>query len=233
MGRRWTREQLGRSRVLAVDDARFLVLGGGLELPRTPWHDDPTLPCHAVLLVGQANPEDLAVAIDAMPDPAVPIADFGANIGTRRDFSATVLDTSTLADALARFEPIIRRLVTLPFRADRQDRDDMLIFRLAYSRDRPIEACFDAGTPDIVDYPLIACDRPKRVELEGLAFRDLLRRRHFIRTHACSHCASNSGVSIRGLRCLWQLRSRGRGHRPPLSLWLPGARVRVSCRHTR
>jgi hypothetical protein len=178
-------------RKLPVANAKFLVLGGSLELAGIPWHDDPALPCHAVLLAGQVDPEDLVAASEVMPDPAVPVADFAANAETRHDFSAGFLDSATLADAVARFGPIIRRLAALPFRADRQDRGDILILRLAWSRDRPIEACFAPGARHLVDHPLIACATPKRAELEGLASRGLLRRRHFVRTNACSRCASN------------------------------------------
>jgi hypothetical protein len=172
-------------------DGELLALGGEINLPDLAWHDDPARPCAAVLLAGTVSAADLSAAVDVMPDPAVPIADFAGNDGTRRDFAAKVLDWPTLTMVRAQFAPILRRLAELPFRAPRQDRGDMLVLRLAYSRASAIEASFIPSLPNLIDYPLLAGPTPKRAELEQLAFRDLLRRRHFIRTHACGGCTSN------------------------------------------
>ena len=71
---------------------------------------------------------DLAVAIDAMPDPAVPVADFGG----KSDHQARLFGHG-LGRVGARHDPgsVHSRhtaAVTLPFRAARQDRGDLLIF---------------------------------------------------------------------------------------------------------
>ena len=117
-----------------------LALGGAVALPGLAWHDDPGLPCSAVLLVGPVSAGELAAAADAMPDPGAPVADFAANHGVRHDVAAPVLDAQTLAAARMRMAPIAQRLLDLPFRAAREERAEMAILRLAYSRASAIEA---------------------------------------------------------------------------------------------
>lgn len=143
-----------------------------------------------MFLMGPVNESELTAMIGTMPDPAVPIALFGNCIRTRNDFAADVLDATTLAGARSRFAPIIRRLQQLPFHAAREDRTDLLALRLAYSRDCPIEADFAPEEPTVIKYSLLFFQTAARAGLEGLANRALLRRRHFIRTHACHHCGS-------------------------------------------
>jgi hypothetical protein len=173
---------------------------GSADLPGLRWHDDPTLPCIAVLLVGEVSAAELVAAIDVMPDPAMPIADFAENHTTRHDFAARALDAPALAAALAQFTPIARRLAELPFRASRQDRGDLLILRLAWSRASPIEACFNPASPNVVDYPLMMSPTPNRVALERLACSALLKRRHFIRTHNCDRCESHRLLAFEACR---------------------------------
>ena len=96
--------------------------------------------------------------------------------------------------------PIIRRLAELPFRAARQDRGDLLILRLAWSRANPIEACFTPASPNVIDYPLITSPTPKRVALERLACSALLKRRHFMRTHTCDRCESHRLLAFEACR---------------------------------
>ena len=184
----------------SVRNGNILLLGGSVDLPGLRWHDDPALPCIAVLLVGEVSAADLAAAIDVMPDPAVPIADFAQNHTTRHDFAAIALDAPALAAALAHFTPIVRCLAELPFRAARQDRSDLLILRMAWSRASPIEACFSPASTQVVDYPLITSHRPKRVVLERLACSALLQRRHFMRTHPCDRCASHRLLAFEACR---------------------------------
>jgi hypothetical protein len=169
----------------------MLVLGGRVTLPRLVCHDDPTRCCAAVLLVGAVNAAELAAAIEVMPDPAMPIADFAGNHAIRSDFVADTFDEGTLAAAQASFASIDKLLREIPFQATREERNEMLTLRLAYSRARPIEARFDPNSPNLIHYPLLSCGGPKRAELEGLSFLNVLRRRHFMRTHTCERCASN------------------------------------------
>jgi Thaumarchaeal output domain 1 len=170
---------------------KVLVLGGSISMPRLAWHDDPTLPCSAVLLAGTIGTAEFAAAIQVMPDPAAPVADFANNSGIRSDFGADVLNNHSLAAARLRFTPILERLREIPFRAAREDRSEMLTLRLAYSRAVPIEARFAPDSSTVIQYPLLGPAAPKRAELEGLAFLDLLRRRHFMRVHVCDRCASH------------------------------------------
>jgi hypothetical protein len=130
------------------------------------------------------------MALERVPDPALPIADFGNNRGLRRDFVAERLDASTLADAKRQFAPIERRLAELPFQASQAERSELTILRLAFSRDVPIEARFTSESKTIVEYPLIGATSGIRRQLELLAHLDLLRRRHFTRTHQCGRCDS-------------------------------------------
>jgi ribosomal protein S27E len=167
-----------------------LVLGGRADLPGLNVHSDPALPCAAIFLMGPIDPSEFAAMARSMPDPAVPVAHFGDCGPMRSDFAADLLDHRTLAEARLRFAPIIRRLKAMPFQAAREDRSGLLILRLAYSRNCPIEANFAPGERTIIQYPLLSSQASARSELEGLAYQGLLRRRHFIRTHSCDHCGS-------------------------------------------
>jgi hypothetical protein len=174
-----------------IEAGKVLVLGGSIDMPRLAWHDDPALPCSTVLLAGTVSAAEFAAAIALMPDPAVPIADFANNSGVRSDFRADVLNHESLAAARLRFAPILERLCDIPFSTTREDRSEMLTLRLAYSRAVPVEACFAPDSSTVIQYPLLGPAAPKRAELEGLSFLDLLRRRHFMRVHACDRCASH------------------------------------------
>ena len=74
-------------------------------MPGLRWHDDPALPCIAVLLVGEVSAAELAAATEVMPDPAMPIADFAENHTTTARLRGTALDAPALAAALAQFTP--------------------------------------------------------------------------------------------------------------------------------
>ena len=174
-----------------VGPSSVLVLGGPADLSEVACHADPTLPCAGIFLFGEVSAEELRAACDALPDPAVPIADFGHNHGVRHDFEAEVPDKATIEAARRHFAPIMHRLQEIPFRALREERAELLILRLAYSRNCSIAGCFASSLPTVVQYRLLGSDTPKRAELERLAFLDLLRRRHFIRTHACNRCGSH------------------------------------------
>lgn len=172
------------------DHNAVLLLGGHADLPGLIVHRDPALPCAAIFLMGPVNPSEFAAMALSMPDPAVPVAKFGDCGPVRSDFAADQLDQRTLAEARLRFAPIIRRLREIPFRAAREDRSGLLILRLAYSRNCPIEADFAPGERTVIQYPLLPSQASARGELEGLAYLGLLRRRHFIRTHSCDRCGS-------------------------------------------
>jgi GGDEF domain-containing protein len=173
------------------DERPFLVLGGkpprGLQANLKGKIGDP---CAAIILVGTVQPAVLAEALDAALDPAVPIADFSASSGARHDFTAKVLDDEAIADMRWTFTPIWQRLADMPFRASAEDRADLTVLRLAYSRETSIEANFAINSQALVHYPLLDPAPSTRQRLELLADLDLLRRRHFTRTHNCGKCAS-------------------------------------------
>ncbi len=167
-----------------------LVVGGRADLPGLIVGYDPAQPCVAVFLVGPVDEAEFAAVIRTMPDPAVPIAHFGNCGPVRSDFVADSLDATALAEVRLRFAPITRRLRELPFQTAREDRTGLLILRLAYSRNCPIEAGFAPGERTVIKYSLLHTQVSARAELEGLAYLGLLRRRHFIRTHSCHQCGS-------------------------------------------
>ncbi len=171
----------------ARDGEGFLFIGGdsaGDAVKRTAW------PAKAIVLARRVEPAELAVVLAEVPDPAVPIADFGNNRGLRRDFIGDRLDASALVEAKRQFAPIERRLAELPFQASQAERTELTILRLAFSRDAPIEARLTSDSKTIVEYPLIGTASGTRRQLELLAHLDLLRRRHFTRTHQCGRCGS-------------------------------------------
>jgi ribosomal protein S27E len=172
---------------------RSLVLAFGgrpADLPGVRFHTDPLLPSVAIVLVGPVDAAEVGAVLDELADPAIPVADFAANRGARRDFVGDALDAGSFAAACTRFAPIWRRLAELPFRARREQRAELTVLRLAYSRAAPIEASFAPDTAAAIDYPLLGRSAATQQRLERLASLDLLRRRHFIRTNACGRCGS-------------------------------------------
>jgi len=169
----------------------FLVLGGTLPaLAGISCRTTPGAPCAGILMLGPVTPERLAEALIEVPDPAVPIADFAGNQGLRCDFASERLDPAAIAAFRDLSTPIWRRLADLPFRAAHEDRAELTLLRIAYSRDAAIEASFAPDSNLLVDYRLLGRISVARQRLEALADLDLLRRHFFTRTHACGRCAS-------------------------------------------
>ena len=200
----------------------FLVLSG--RAPRIPganFSGEVGKPCAAIILMGDTTAAEALSALEAAPDPAVPIADFAGLADIRHDFAAKTLDAEAIADFRWTFTPIWERLAALPFRGSAEDRDELTVLRLAYARDKPIKARFAINSPLLVQYPLLGPAPSTRQRLEALADLDLLRRRHFARTHACSKCGSarlhvyeacpgcgsadlNEELLVHHYRCGWQ-----------------------------
>jgi hypothetical protein len=169
----------------------FLALGDAPPLvPGMDCHASASAPCAGIVLVGAVAPAALADALDAAPDPAVPIVDLGGNRALRSDYIGDPSDAALAADLHERLAPILNRLHDMPFRAAREDRAELTILRLAYSRNTAIEATFDPTSRSLVEYPLLGRTSMHRVRLEGLATLELLRRQHFTRTHLCVRCDS-------------------------------------------
>ena len=171
--------------------ARWLFIGGAPPpcLPESVAASRGS-PCAGIILVARVEPAELAAALERAPDPAVPIADFGGNRGMRRDFAGDTLDAVSFAEVEGKFAAIWRRLADLPFSAAQEDRVEMTMLRLAYSRNTAIEASLDCECTSLVTYRLLGPVTGVRSRLEALAELDLLRRRHFTRTHACRRCSS-------------------------------------------
>ena len=146
--------------------------------------------CAGIILLGKVEAAELASVLDDAPDPSLPIADFGNNETLRRDFIGSSLDETSLKEMEQQFAPVWRRLAELPFTAAREFRAEMNILRLAYSRDTPIAAALDPNVHQLVKYPLLGPANGERQTLEMLAQVELLRRRHFTRTHVCAKCES-------------------------------------------
>src|SRR5262249_35209125 len=75
-------------------------------------------PCAGIVLMGAVEPAALADALDATPDPAVPIVDFGGNRAFRSDYTGDPSDAAL--DLRERLAPILSRLGALPFCAARE-----------------------------------------------------------------------------------------------------------------
>ena len=146
--------------------------------------------CDGIILLKHINPLELTNALAKLPDPAVPVADFFGNHPVRRDFIGSLLNDESAKEMGQRFASIWRRLDALPYRASPQDRTAMTILRLLYSRDAPAKASFYPDYPLTVQYQLVGTGAGVRQHLETLANLELLRRRHFMRTHACNKCGS-------------------------------------------
>lgn len=173
-------------------EVRFLVLGSKPTIiPGADLSAKIGSPCAAILLGNGVEATELAAALAEAIDPALPIADFGGNRLLRQDFAALALTAETFAEMKQRFLPIWRRLDEIPFRADREDEAELATLRIAYSRDKPIEAVFTPDTRHIVAYPLLGMGAGIRPQLELLGDVGLLRRRHFARTQACGKCGSS------------------------------------------
>jgi hypothetical protein len=174
-----------------IEDISFLVLGKAPPVvPGLNFGFGADSRCAGIVLLDRIDAADLLVALADLPDPTVPIADFGNNGTLRRDFVGSTLDEASIADLKQQFAPIWLRLAALPFRAAPQDRAELATLRLAYSRNRPIEAMLASDSLSLVEYPLLGRGAGTRRRLELLAELDLLRRTHFTRTHGCGKCGS-------------------------------------------
>jgi len=180
-----------RPRTEPVGDNPFLTLGGTASfVPDRNLRRISDSPPLGIILIDRIEASELAAVLDQHPDPAIPIADFGGNREIRRDFVGEGFDGSSIAELKQRFAPVWRKLDELPFRAAREDRAELTLLRLAYSRETMIEATLVTDTPFRVEYPMLGRAAGIRQRLEMLAGLDLLQRRHFTRTHVCSKCTS-------------------------------------------
>jgi hypothetical protein len=175
-----------RHRAASATENSLLVLGG-----EGPGFDEELdLHCAGIVLAGRVEPANFAALLDRLPDPAIPIADFANNRDLRRDFTGAGFVSANIAELKQIFMPIWTRLADLPFRAAPEDRVDMTVLRLSYSRDSMIEAKLAADSPLLVEYPMLGRTVSTRQRLEMLTNLGLLQRRHFTRTHACGKCGS-------------------------------------------
>jgi len=177
---------------LQVDEGEsFLTLGG--EPPNIPGANlrgKVGSPCAGIILLGPIDPTELAFALEQAPDPALPIADFGSNHASRRDFVSSHFDVVTFDEMRQAFAPIWLRLAAIPFKAELESRAELTILRLAYSRAAAIAGTFDPDSRQLVKYPMLGTSADGQRSLETLARLDLLHRRHFARTHSCTKCDS-------------------------------------------
>jgi GGDEF domain-containing protein len=143
-----------------------------------------------IALTAPVDPSEMVAVLGFAADPALPVADFAANRGVRRDFEADGFNAANFSAAFAQFKPIWKRLAELPFRASRQERAELTALRLAFSRDVPIEASFVPDARWLIDYTLLGISPANRERLESLCDARALRRRYFTRTHSCVRCGS-------------------------------------------
>src|SRR2546423_7477786 len=89
----------------------FLALGDAPPLvPGMDCHARASAACAGIVLVGAVAPAALADALEAAPDPAVPIVDLGGNRGLRSDYIGDPSDAALGADLHERLAPILNRL---------------------------------------------------------------------------------------------------------------------------
>ncbi len=175
----------------APAERQFIVLGGpapdvpGLNFEGTIGDD-----CDGIVLLKQIDVGELTEVLARAPDPALPIVDFVSNHPVRSDFAGSLLNTDSAKEMQKILAPVWRRLGEFPFRAQVQDRTGMTILRLIYSRSTAAKATFAPRNPVTIQYPLVGTGPGVRQHLEVLANQDLLKRQHFMRTHACGKCAS-------------------------------------------
>lgn len=168
-----------------------LALGAGtVNLPGIHWVSQPHEQIDFIATLGPVSQPELTAVLDSIADPALPVADFTGVQAAQRDFVADAFTPETFAAACEHFRPIWQRLATLPFRAERGQRPEMAVLRLAYARDVSIKASFTAENRWLIAYPLLGSGFADRERLEALATATALRRRHFTRTHLCIRCAS-------------------------------------------
>jgi len=169
----------------------FLMLGGSPSLVPdrnlVALSEQPPL---GIVLLDRVDPTEITGILEQLPDPAIPIADFGGNRWLRRDFMGEGYDGSSLAELKERFAPIWRKLDEMPFRSAPEDRAELTLLRIAYSRETMIEARLAADSAWLVEYPLVGQASGILQRLDLLARLDLLQRQHFIRTHVCGKCSS-------------------------------------------
>ena len=180
-----------RPRGEPTSDNPFLTLGGApsivSDLNRLRLAERPPL---GIILIDRVEASELTAVLDQLPDPAIPIADFGGNRELRHDFEGGEFNGASIEELKQLFAPIWRKLDELPFRDAREDRAELTLLRLAYSRERMIEAHLVTDSPHRVEYPMLGRGAGIRQRLEMLAGLDLLNRRHFTRTHVCGKCTS-------------------------------------------
>src|SRR5215470_8332931 len=168
------------------DESPFLTLGGS----PGDYLNISERPPLGIILIDQVEASELVDVLDQLPDPAIPIADFGGNRDLRHDFVGEGFDGSSTEELKQLFGPIWRKLDELPFIASLEDRAELTVLRLAYSRETKIEARLVTDSPHCVEYPMLGRAAGVRQQLEMLAGLDLLSRRHFTRTHMCGNCTS-------------------------------------------
>lgn len=144
-----------------------------------------------IVLASGRELSDLDRTFERCSNPAAPLVVTSDGFGPRADVVVTESTPSGLASAIATMSPLFERLAKLPPVPSGIDRNGLLALALGYSRDCSIEAQWQPGRPDMVDYPLLLGIVDPRPVLEELADAGLLRRRFFERLHICERCHSS------------------------------------------
>src|SRR5690242_16571634 len=104
--------QAARASQAEAESLPFLALGDAPPLvPGMDCHAHAGAPCSGIVLVGAVEPAALADALDAAPDPAVPIIDLGGNRTFRSDYTGDPSDAAP--DLQERIAPILNRLAAI------------------------------------------------------------------------------------------------------------------------
>lgn len=117
----------------------------------------------------------------------LPIIDFSGAI-VDAIWSGDDLVSDTLAHAMAIAASVAARLDELPDLSRLPDTYALTALAVAYSRQKPISACWDFAYPEAVSYPVLVGFEQPRGLLEELASMGLLARQRFDSMHYCPSC---------------------------------------------
>ncbi len=119
------------------------------------------------------------------------IADLGAGIGERADYTAQATTETELKNAVSATVSQRERVKALKDFSDSSDYYSLAILGLAHTRQVNVEAAWNANMQQMVDYPLLDGVHDSRQLLEDMFEQELLERRFFDRVHHCSSCRSS------------------------------------------
>src|SRR5882672_78436 len=84
-----------RPHIKPADETPFLTLGGSPSIVPGDYLSLAERPTLGIILIDRVEASELADVLDQLPDPEIPIADFGGNRDLRHDFAGEGFDGSS------------------------------------------------------------------------------------------------------------------------------------------